>query len=60
MDRRTTARKDTPMKTLKLAAITLWLTAFAAPALACACEIECKPGEIYSDSAEMCVPDVNA
>lgn len=31
------------------------LMMLAAPAFACACDIDCKPGEIYSDEQEMCV-----
>jgi len=32
----------------------------AMPAYACACEITCKPGEIYSDQEEMCIPDATS
>jgi len=37
-----------------------WLMMLTGPALACACDIECKPGEIYSDEQEMCVEQPTA
>ncbi|MEL6290365.1 MAG: hypothetical protein AAFQ44_01040 [Pseudomonadota bacterium] len=45
------------MKLLIATFASIFLASAALPALACACELDCKPGESYSDQAEMCVPD---
>ena len=45
---------EAPMRSICAVAI-LVLTAQAA--MACGCDEICKPGEVYSDDAEMCVPD---
>ncbi|MEL6372746.1 MAG: hypothetical protein AAFR04_02120 [Pseudomonadota bacterium] len=37
-------------------ATVVWLFA-AGTAFACACDIDCPKGEIFSDEQEMCVPD---
>jgi len=45
------------MSALRPLILGLLLAAGAVPAaLGCACEIECKDGEEYSDEEEMCVP----
>ncbi|MEM1307662.1 MAG: hypothetical protein AAGG99_09060 [Pseudomonadota bacterium] len=45
------------MKLTSLFAALFILLSTLTPALACACEIDCKPGESYSDQEEMCMPD---
>ncbi|MEM1299670.1 MAG: hypothetical protein AAGH68_10360 [Pseudomonadota bacterium] len=44
------------MTKLKLTLVA-FLALASVPALACACDEDCKEGEIYSDEAEMCVAD---
>lgn len=43
-----------------IALCAVWFVAIASPAFACACDIDCKPGEVYSDEAEGCVPDATS
>ena len=48
------------MKIVVLSLVVLLQAASALPALACGCELNCPEGEVYSDDAEMCVPDTSA
>ncbi|MEO0729770.1 MAG: hypothetical protein AAFR23_04090 [Pseudomonadota bacterium] len=48
------------MKPTTFLAALFLVFATVAPAYACACEIDCKPGESYSDAEEMCMPDATS
>jgi hypothetical protein len=48
------------MRSIAATLIAVWLVTLATPVLSCACEIDCKPGETYSDDQEMCVPDATS
>ncbi len=48
------------VRAVTICVFALWLAAATAPAWACGCEIECKPGDVYSDEENGCVPDASS
>ena len=44
-------------KFMMAALLAIAVATLSSSAIACGCDVECRPGETYSDDAEMCVPD---